>query len=237
MAETYDFVDFGCSKGGSMRFAMDALGGQRGIGLDIDPDKVDACRRSGFEAEVADLTELGEAWEQSARFVTLSHFLEHLPTRELAFRCLDSAIKVARSFVFVRQPYFDADRYLHSEGLKLFWSDWHGHPNKMMEAYLRWFFDRQLNMGRITRFVTFARGRIWHSDSDVVHPMSSLPDQHEWNPELHQPRPHLDLDHPVFRELGAVAAIRTRSFGANVDRFLSGCTILHDQRSVEAVAR
>ena len=45
----YDFVDFGCSSGGSIKFAMERLGGVNGIGVDLDPEylKAHAARPRG----------------------------------------------------------------------------------------------------------------------------------------------------------------------------------------------
>ena len=53
----YNFVDFGCSAGCSMTFAMDPLGGRRALGLDINTTKVNTARAAGFNVEVADLIE------------------------------------------------------------------------------------------------------------------------------------------------------------------------------------
>jgi hypothetical protein len=50
----FDFVDFGCSAGGSIVWAARKFGGRRGLGVDINPGKV--------------------------RFATMIDFLEHLPT-------------------------------------------------------------------------------------------------------------------------------------------------------------
>ena len=44
---------------------------------------------------------------------------------------VEKACSISKDFVFIQQPYFDADSYLFKKGLKLFWSDWRGHPNRM----------------------------------------------------------------------------------------------------------
>ena len=130
----YDFVDFGCSKGGSIDFAVKKLGGSRGVGLDVDPRKVEATRQAGYEAHIADVSELDPEKLGTTRFVVMAHFLEHLPTLDAASRCIRSAVRVADEFVFIRQPYFDADEYLASLGLRLYWSHWRGHKNHMKAA-------------------------------------------------------------------------------------------------------
>ena len=57
----YDFLDFGCSKGGSMEFAQATFGG-RGLGLDIDPAKVAASKAAGFDAAVQDVSYATYKW-------------------------------------------------------------------------------------------------------------------------------------------------------------------------------
>lgn len=99
----YDYLDFGCSEGGSLSFARDVLGGRRGLGLDIDPQKVAKARSAGFEALQMDVTAL-QAYPNCTSFVTMTHFLEHLPGYHLAKKCVLSGITAARDFVVFRQP-------------------------------------------------------------------------------------------------------------------------------------
>ena len=75
----YDFLDFGCSTGGSMRFGQQRLGGKRGLGIDIDEQKVAATRMAGYDAECVDLTD-PKRFSGKVRFTILSHFLEHFRT-------------------------------------------------------------------------------------------------------------------------------------------------------------
>jgi cyclopropane fatty-acyl-phospholipid synthase-like methyltransferase len=43
-----DLIDFGCSKGGSLRYAQSVLGGANSIGLDISASKVQQTWGIGF---------------------------------------------------------------------------------------------------------------------------------------------------------------------------------------------
>ena len=106
------------------------------MSLDINPKKVAAARAAGFDAKVADLTKLDPEDIGTVRFVIMSHFLEHLPDCKAAQACIESACGIAEKFVIIRQPYFDADGYLFSLGLKLYWSDWAGHPYHMSSLEL-----------------------------------------------------------------------------------------------------
>ena len=55
---SYDFIDFGCSKGGSIEFAKKSFGVERGVGIDIDPAKVATARAAGHNAMIADARKL-----------------------------------------------------------------------------------------------------------------------------------------------------------------------------------
>ena len=52
--ENFDFCDFGCSKGSSIKFGVDVLGGRRGLGIDIDKRKVESSIKAGYEAIISD---------------------------------------------------------------------------------------------------------------------------------------------------------------------------------------
>lgn len=112
----YDFVDFGCSEGGSFDKAVKWFNGGRGIGLDVDPKKVEKAQHKGLHAMVCDITQVVlEAPE--VRFVIASHFLEHLPGLADVKRCVRTACRLARDFVYLEFPYFDADGFLFSTAL------------------------------------------------------------------------------------------------------------------------
>ena len=105
---------------------MQTFGAHRGLGVDLSPKKVDSAIASGHSAVVADATDLDLA-EDTVDFVLMIHFVEHLPTFDAAVRTIASAIRVARSFVYIRHPWFDADAQLFDLGYKFYWSDWVGH--------------------------------------------------------------------------------------------------------------
>jgi len=125
--EQFDFVDFGCKTGGSFRFCQEVLGGKRGLGIDRNEAYVEEFCKSGGEAILADVTETGLP-DNFARFVCVSHLLEHLPNWDMVEKATLEAIRISRDFVYIVGPYFDADDYLSSIGFKFFWSDWTWHP-------------------------------------------------------------------------------------------------------------
>lgn len=216
----YDFVDFGCSNGGSMKFAMDRLGGENGIGFDINPEKVEKAKAMGLSAHLADVSSLDPAGLGTARFVIASHFLEHLPSLELAELCISSACRVAEEFVFIRQPFFDADVALEKLGLKLYWSSWRGHTNHMTTLDFVEILERLKGQGLFDSYTTFHRYPIENSNNECVHPTSSPRDQHAYDPAIHPKKPITDFEMPVFREVGCVILKKPNALNAQLRNFL-----------------
>ncbi|MBA8906827.1 class I SAM-dependent methyltransferase [Aminobacter ciceronei] len=203
----YDFIDFGCSKGGSIAYAAKAFGVPRGIGIDISPEKVEATRGAGFDAMLADARTLS-AYPKAVSFVTMLDFLEHLPGLSDARTCILSASEVAKDFIFIRQPWFDSDGYLMSLGLKLYWSDWRGHPNAMTSLEFHNVLSRIPN---IEDFRIYGRDPILDSDHPAVHPIGSPTDQHEWKAGTHDPKPAVPFDRPVFKQIMCIAILKGSS--------------------------
>lgn len=224
----FDFVDFGCSAGRSILFAQQRLGGRRGLGLDIDPRKVEAARSCGVDAMVADVTELAAAAMGSVRFVVMSHFLEHLPGMQLARKCVETACAIADEYVFIRQPYFDADGYLFESGLKLYWSDWTGHLNHMTSLQLyNALSSAGLGLGRAVRVIIFRQYIIRNSLDGAVHPLSSSPDSHEWSAVEHERKEFYEFSIPVYRELGGIVLMGS-TIPSRLNVILKHCDVVFD---------
>jgi len=203
--ESIDFVDFGCSSGGSTTQMKELFPGSRGLGVDIDEDKIEAARAAGHEAMVADARYL-RSRKGRVRFSVLSHFLEHLPSIADANKCLLSATEISTDFVYVRQPNFDADGYLFQLGYKLFWSDWHGHPNRMTSFEMFRSFEALKARNSIEGYDIFATGRIRDSRDPAIHPLSSPQNQNTYDPEKHPEKPvrRLPFFQDVYSEIHAI---------------------------------
>jgi hypothetical protein len=179
------------------------LGGTRGFGVDIDARKVNLARTSGLDCFHADATNLPIP-DNAVRFTILNHFLEHLPSLrviELALRC---AARVSSDYLYINGPYFDADTKLAEMGLKLFWSDWHGHPSHLRTTEL---LDmvRTLNPEKVVGWYVTP---ISHSDHPAIHPLASLQDQQQYDPSSHPPKPSRPLGTTVYEEMGCLVFLR-----------------------------
>ena len=217
----YDFLDFGSSKGGCIRFAENRLGGIRGLGVDNRRSSVEMTRTMGYDCIEGDITNI-ELPENAVRFVTLSHVLEHLPDLRAVRRVIESASIVATDFLFIQGPWFDGDAYLESLGLKLFWSDWHGHPCHLTTSQLKRIFSDI----RLVNYVVMGRVSILTSADSAVHPLSSPRDQHGYDVFLHPKKPQLAFDRDIYSELVCYVQLRPLSYWDDLMRARTGCRVV-----------
>ena len=194
----FDFIDFGASEGSSMDFARNRLGGIRGIGLDIDPDKVARMRDSGHPCLEADITRL-DLPQHSVRFVVMSHILEHLPDLATVEKVVAAGLRLVTDFVYIVGPYFDADDYLVTV------DHWTGHPCHLRITDLQ----RMLRKMGVDDVATFqVHDEITDSSHPAVHPLDSPPDQHAYDASRHPVKPTLAFDRPTYREMVCVIPVR-----------------------------
>ena len=203
----FDFVDFGCSAGGSIDWAKRRFGGRRGLGIDLSPEMIAAARAAGHDAMLADGARL-EQFTGKVRFATMIHFLEHLSSLDAARKVVGTALGISRDFLYVRQPWFDSDGALMRRGLKLYWSHWRGHPLPMSSLQAYALLDELRLARKCARFAIFGRKPIASSDDPAVLPLRAPSDGHQYEPERDGPKPAgIALD-GVFTELVIIAAPR-----------------------------
>jgi hypothetical protein len=194
----YDHLDFGCSTGGSLELSRTLFNGKRGLGIDRDLKKVEQATAAGFDAVVLSIHDIPD--QPLVRFTVLSHFLEHIPVPQDVKAFVRKACVVSTEFVYIQQPFFDADGHLAQRGFKLYWSDWHGHPNRMTTLEL-WLLVRGLrDAGLPIAFSIHHRGRVAGSADPRVHPLTAPTDQHGYDPAVHPAKLSVRFDFPVFAE-------------------------------------
>lgn len=224
----YDFVDFGCSTGGSIKFAQAAFNGGAAVGIDIDPAKVEKTRAAGYDAVLADATD-PQQFDGQVRFSILSHFLEHLPSYDMVVKSLETAIRISEDFVFVRQPWFDCDGDLFRNGLKLYWSDWHGHPMTLTSLQMFRAVRRALESGLAARATIYGYKPIVDTDDECVIPLNAPLNSSKYDPEIHGPKiqPPLPLD--AYRELVLIVAKTDPTITPTLLSRFPGIAMIHDQ--------
>lgn len=169
--ERYDFVDLGCSKGGSIHHCVERFDADRGLGIDLDPAKVERTREAGFDAVVADAAEL--RLDGQVSFISMLDFCEHLPNLEMVQAVIAAAANSARDFLYIKHPSFEGEQRVEAMGLRQYWWDWHGHTAHIRVAdYCRIFEELGLNTYMI-RYL----GEITHSRHPSIIPTSTPRDQ------------------------------------------------------------
>jgi len=202
----YDFLDFGCSGGGSLAFGKKILGGTQGLGLDISPSKVATTREAGFSACVVDVREVA-FHSNNVRFVTMLDFLEHLYGFDDAKRCVEAACSASREFIYIKQPWFDADGYLFARGLKFYWSDWTGHRFAMTTLDFHRIMGR---IGEVKWWKLYGCKPVTHSDDPTIHGLASPINQHHWEKGIHPKKPSLAFDLEIFQQVVCIATLDDR---------------------------
>ena len=198
----YDFVDLGAGVGGSLEGAEVRFGG-RGLGVDLDAEKVREATAAGRDVVLGDITSLEV--EGSVRFVVLDNVLEHLPTLDHVRATLEAAARVATDFIYVRHPSFEDEAYLARLGLKQYWTDWTGHPMHLKLADLAVLF-RDLGLGQ------WEVSPVWRardSSHPTVVPMSAPKNSGEYDPDEHDEKPNVAFDHPVWFAFDILVPLRT----------------------------
>lgn len=194
----YDFIDFGSSLGGSLNFSK-KLGGRRGLGIDIDPKKVEKAQKLNYKVMCADATSV-KLPRKCVKFCVMSHFLEHLPTLEKAKEAITNAINAAADFVFIQGPWFDSDEQLKALGFKFYWSDWHGHQLHFTSTMLG-----QILTSLGISYTIFGNYKINTSTNLDIHPLDSPTDSFEYDPKIHSEKRSIMFTFPTYKELVGVA--------------------------------
>lgn len=205
----YDFLDLGCSAGGSIPYCRSRFRAGRGLGVDVDPTKIAKAKAAGLDALLFDATSLatlpglGDGGRR-VRFVSMLHFLEHLPTAAIAEDVLRSAAAVATDFLFVRHPSFEGEAYLAELGLRQYWWDWKGHKTHLRVVDLCLMLDR---LG-LHQYAVRYREPVWDSRHRSVLCAAEPPDQPSFDPARHRSRPVLRFAQPLWEGQDIFVALR-----------------------------
>lgn len=194
----YTFADFGASNGGSLKWASEKFGG-RGLGIDLDPAKIASLKAKGFDCVEADITTLDVA-DNSVKYVVMMDFLEHLPSVELAKKCVDTAVRIASEFVYIVGPDFSHADYLKDHDLIKYYADWSGHTLHHTPKEFGVFLSGHKTHD--TRVVQFER--MYDSFDQAVLPVVTPRNHGVYNPESDAPKKYLAFDRKIYRRIMGV---------------------------------
>jgi O-antigen biosynthesis protein len=197
-----DFVDLGCSIGGSVRYCAERFHASRGLGVDSDERKVARAIEGGIEAAVGDATRL--TLPSKVRFVSAMDFFEHLPDLSAVRTALESAAGNATDFIYIRHPSFEGQEPLEALGLCQYWWRWHGHRTHIRVSDYRELFEA---LG-LDQYMVRYLDPIEHSSHPSILPAGAPIDQREYDPDKHGPKPDVSFDTPVWRAQEIFIALR-----------------------------
>jgi len=193
-AMNYKYLDVGCKIGGSFSSVPKKFGytSSQGLGLDINKNHVDKFIQTGNHGIVGDARNLPFV-DNSFELVILSHVLEHMSDEHTGLKTLNECLRVASKTVFVCLPFFDEDNYLYSLGLKTFYSDWHGHKNKVTLSGLKSY------LGDRTYEVKMIR-KLEDSSAQEIIPISAPMDSMDYDSGLHGEKNIVKFERDIWRE-------------------------------------
>jgi SAM-dependent methyltransferase len=198
----FDFVDFGCSRGGSIRHCQERFGATRGLGVDLNEQKVEETRRAGFDAVVADATKL--EGEDEVSFVSMLDFLEHLRNLRVVKRAIATAARLASDFLYIKHPSFEGKELVEAAGVRQYWWDWHGHKTHIRIADYCTIFDR---LGLSTYMIRYVE-RIEHSGHPSIVSTEMPRDLTRMQAEAVTDVPLVQFSPPLWRRQDIFVALR-----------------------------
>jgi len=191
----FDFLDFGCSSGGSLTLAKKRFGGKAGLGIDNSPEQCALARKNGFKVLCADARTVVLP-KKSVKFSMLAHFLEHLPNIAATTAVLHTATQASTDFLFIEGPSFDFDMYLRNRGLKFFWTDGCGHHNLLQLHTLKNIIGK---LPAHSYTVMLEQPFVKDSSSRDIHSLKSPYNVTYYDKKIHPPKPLVRFDKNIFR--------------------------------------
>lgn len=206
-----DFFDFGCSHGEGLLWTQN-ITGTNGFGFDIDSNKLESASGKGVFCTSFDILKLQD--DKLVSFTTIFHMLEHLYSVHEAELFIRKACMISIDNVFIKQPFFDADAWLFSQGLKTFYSHWSGHRNKMNTPDFYNILKRLMDQKLIKSFAIAYKKPIKNTDDEIIHSLDSPIDSMRYDKKIHPQKPvNVSINYPVFYEIMAVLDVSNKGYG------------------------
>jgi hypothetical protein len=211
----FDFLDFGASKVESLEYGKNHLFGKKGLGIDLDIERVKLMNRAGYDCVVADLTNL-KLPAKSVKFVKMAHILEHMPDLKAVEKAVALAKHAATDFFVITGPFFDEDEYLKSKGFKLHWSDYLDHPCHLKVSEL----VEILSKLKLNNYEIYLRYPILNSSNPHVHTLASPPQSHQYDASIHSPKKHVKFYRLIWTDFVCYVQLReTKNWDAITKAF------------------
>lgn len=203
--QSYDFIDLGCSRGGSIGYCQRRFKAGRGLGIDLSEEKVLEASEAGFDVLLADAREIPPG--TGVRFISMLDFLEHVPNLDDVAQIISVSAQAATDFLFIRHPSFEGESYLASLGLRQYWWHWSGHSAHIRISDYCTIFER---FG-LHQYCIKYREPILDSTHKSIHSVDSPINQGEFEESRHAAKPVIAFSEPVWRAQDIFVALRAFS--------------------------
>ena len=197
----FDFVDFGTHRGGGIKWG-ERLGGARGLGIELDPDRAQRALDDGFPVYTGDVATFPTTG-LSFRFAVCRHVLEHMPNEYVVGFVLWRLAQICTEFIYVEQPVFDDAERLEQQGLTLTQMTMRSHTCRLS-------IERLLRIVEGVGISAYAQGRvrpIRSSANPWVHVAGAAENRSRWQEGVDPPKPEVEFDPPLYRDLIVIAAL------------------------------
>jgi ABC-2 type transport system ATP-binding protein/lipopolysaccharide transport system ATP-binding protein len=201
LSNAYDFLDLS-QDGARMAFCSHLFGGS-GIGLTETEKGAEQIRRFGFDTIKGSPLDV-DFPPKNFRYVSAMDSLYLKLSQEVTETVIARAARWTRDFLFIRLPSFEEESYLRAIGLKHFWADWSMAPFHLRLDQL----TAMLRSLELDRFSIVYRYPSLSSDSPSILPLSAPPNQGEYDPILHGPKPLITFPHPVYEQIDVFVPLR-----------------------------
>lgn len=203
--QDFEFIDLGCSRGGSIGYCQKRFRAGKGLGIDLSEEKAAEAREAGYDVMIADARDIPA--NAGVRFISMLDFLEHLPGFDVVEQIISVSAQAATDFLFIRHPSFEGEHYLASLGLRQYWWHWSGHTAHIHVSDYCAIFER---LG-LHQYCIRYREAIFDSSHKSIHSVASGINQGEYEETKHPVKPLVEFSEPVWRAQDIFVALRAFS--------------------------
>ncbi len=229
--EPVDFYDVGCGHGGSIEWVKKKFNLELGLGFEISVEKAKSASKNGHVVTTLPYHTLEVLKRVYA--TTFLHCLEHVSQRHVVQELVFKAVNVSSGIVYIRQPFFDADELLSNMGLKLYWSTWLGHPNRMKTADFEELLRNDDMNQKISEYFIYGRTPILDASDECV---TSILEEPNFSPKTSQPlfkKNYEKFSFPVYREVVVVILpVGSKMKVKNLLKFHGDIQLLHQKNEL-----
>jgi SAM-dependent methyltransferase len=201
-AGEYDFLDFGCGSGESIRFGERHFRARHGLGIEIDGQRAALGRAQGLQIIEGDITQV-DIPADSVSFVSIMDVLSLLSDRESTSEVLARAGRAARDVIFIRHPDYSHDGLLETLDLRFTWSGWKAHTNRLLCADL----ERLFGEHGWHDFIVVPRNPIFDTLHSSLVPHAVRRNAPRYNPEIHPPKTLRAFHPPLYTQMDLLVRV------------------------------